>query len=220
MIRTLIVDDHPLVRSGLRAVLATADDVDVVGEAATGEEAVQLATALQPDVVVMDLSMPGIGGVEATRRIVEATPHVHVLVLTLFENDGSLLAALRAGARGYLLKEANEVEVLRAIRTVSSGDALIGGPMARRLAALLDAPRPVAPLPFPELTEREREILTWMAQGLSNADIAQALAISVKTVRNYSSTIFDKLQVADRVQAVLRAREAGLGHARGDNQRA
>jgi len=211
-LRIAIADDHPLVRSGLRALLMAAEDLEVVGEAATGEEAVTLATTLQPDVIVMDLRMPGISGIEATRRIVQANPHIRILVVTLFEDDDSVFAALRAGARGYILKDANEVEVLRAIRAVSSGDAIFSATIAQRLLNFFASPRPAqAVLPFPDLTDREREILTLIAQGHSNAEIAQSLVISMKTVRNYISSIFSKLQVADRAQAIIRAREAGMG---------
>ena len=212
MVRILIADDHPLVRSGMRALLTATEDLEVVGEAATGEEAISLAAALQPDVIVMDLRMPGINGIEATRRIMQSYPHMRILVVTLFEDDDSVFAALRAGARGYILKEANEVEVLRAIRAVGGGDAIFSSTIAQRLLGFFAAPRPAAlAAPFPDLTDREREILTLIAQGCSNGEIAQTLVISLKTVRNYISSIFSKLQVADRAQAILRAREAGLG---------
>lgn len=211
-LRMLIADDHPLVRSGLRALLAAAEDMEVVGEAATGEEAVTLAASLQPDVIVMDLRMPGINGIEATRRLVQANPQIRILVVTLFEDDDSVFAALRAGARGYILKDANEVEVVRAIRAVSSGDAIFSATVAQRLIDFFAFPRPVqAVLPFPDLTDREREILTLIAQGRSNTEIATRLVLSPKTVRNYVSNIFSKLQAADRAQAIIRAREAGLG---------
>jgi len=211
-LRILIADDHPLVRSGLRALLMATDDLEVVGEAATGEEAVTLASSLSPDVIVMDLRMPGINGIEATRHIVQANPRIRILVVTLFEDDDSLFAALRAGARGYVLKDANEIEVVRAIRAVSSGDAIFSTTIAQRLIDFFAVPRnPQALLPFPDLTEREREILMLITQGRSNAEIAQSLVISMKTVRNYISSIFSKLQVADRSQAIIRAREAGLG---------
>jgi DNA-binding NarL/FixJ family response regulator len=211
-VRLLIADDHPLVRSGMRALLAAAEDVEVVGEAANGDEAVTKAASLQPEVIVMDLAMPGINGIEATRRIVQTHPQMRVLVVTLFEDDDSVFAALRAGARGYILKDATEVEVLRAIRAVSSGDAIFSATIAQRLIDFFAAPRPPqAALPFPELTEREREILALIAQGQSNAEIAQSLVISLKTVRNYISNIFSKLQVADRSHAIIRAREAGMG---------
>ena len=211
-LRILIADDHPLVRSGLRALLMAAEDLEVVGEAATGEEAVTLASSLSPDVIVMDLRMPGINGIEATRHIVQANPRIRILVVTLFEDDDSVFAALRAGARGYILKDANEIEVVRAIRAVSGGDAIFSATIAQRLIDFFATPRPMqALLPFPDLTEREREILMLITQGRSNAEIAQSLVISMKTVRNYISSIFSKLQVADRSQAIIRAREAGLG---------
>jgi DNA-binding NarL/FixJ family response regulator len=211
-LRILIADDHPLVRSGLRALLMATEDLEVVGEAATGEEAVTLASSLSPDVIVMDLRMPGINGIEATRHIVQANPRIRILVVTLFEDDDSVFAALRAGARGYILKDANEIEVVRAIRAVSGGDAIFSATIAQRLIDFFATPRPAqALLPFPDLTEREREILMLITQGRSNAEIAQSLVISMKTVRNYISSIFSKLQVADRSQAIIRAREAGLG---------
>jgi DNA-binding NarL/FixJ family response regulator len=211
-LRILIADDHPLVRSGLRALLMAAEDLEVVGEAATGEEAVALASSLSPDVIVMDLRMPGINGIEATRHIVQANPRIRILVVTLFEDDDSVFAALRAGARGYILKDANEIEVVRAIQAVSGGDAIFSATIAQRLIDFFATPHPAqALLPFPDLTEREREILMLITQGRSNAEIAQSLVISMKTVRNYISSIFSKLQVADRSQAIIRAREAGLG---------
>jgi DNA-binding NarL/FixJ family response regulator len=211
-VHLLIADDHPLVRSGLRALLAATEDLEVVGEAATGEEAVALAVSLQPDVIVMDLRMPGINGIDATRRIVQAHPQMRILVVTLFEDDDSVFAALRAGARGYLLKDANEVEVLRAIRAVSSGEAIFSATIAQRLLEFFASPRPAQTVrPFPELTDREREILTLIAHGRKNTEIAHSLVITPKTVRNYISSIFSKLQVADRAQAIIRAREAGLG---------
>jgi DNA-binding NarL/FixJ family response regulator len=189
-VRIVLADDHPLVRSGLRALLLSADDLDVVGEAATGEEAVTLAATLQPDVIVMDLRMPGLNGIEATRRILQAHPQIRILVVTLVEDDDSLFAALRAGARGYILKDANEVEVLRAIRAVTGGDAIFSSTMAERLIASFVTPGPPhAPLPFPDLTDRERDILILIAQGRSNAEIAQYLMISPKTVRNYISSM-------------------------------
>lgn len=212
MIRILIVDDHPLIRSGLRALLASAEDMQVVGEAGTGEEAMSQSASLQPDVIAMDLHMPGMGGIEATRKILQSNPQTHILVLTLFEDDDSLFAALRAGARGYVLKEANEVEVLRAIRAVNSGEAIFSATIAQRLIDFFASQgQPAPPTPFPELTDREREILTWIARGSNNTEIAQGLGIGLKTVRNYISSIFNKLQVADRAQAIVRAREAGIG---------
>ncbi len=210
-LRVVIADDHPLVRSGMRALLNSTEDLEVVGEAATGEEAVALAETVQPEVVLMDLRIPGMNGIEATRRIVQRNPQARVLVVTLSEDDESLFAALRAGARGYILKEANEIEVLRAIRTVSTGDAVFSAGVAQRLIDFFASPTPPTPAqPFPELTDREREILAMIAQGRSNAEISHSLVISLKTVRNYISSIFGKLQVADRAQAIVRARDAGL----------
>jgi DNA-binding NarL/FixJ family response regulator len=212
VLRILIADDHTLVRSGMRALLQTEAEFEVVGEAATGEQVVTMAATLQPDVIVMDLRMPGISGIEATRRILQANPAIRILVVTLLEEDDTLFAALRAGARGYVLKEASEGEVLRAIRAVGEGEAIFSASMAARLVGFFASPRQAASsLPFPDLTEREREILTLIAQGRSNSEIAQQLVIGQKTVRNYISSIFSKLQVADRAQAIIRAREAGLG---------
>jgi DNA-binding NarL/FixJ family response regulator len=211
IIRVLIVDDHALVRSGMRALLSAAADIEVVGEAATGDEALSLATNLQPDVVIMDLRMPGMNGIEATRRILHTSPHIRILVVTLFEDDDSVFAALRAGARGYVLKDADEAEVLRAIRAVGTGEAIFSPAIATRLIDFFAAQHPtVAREVFPTLTEREREILHLIAQGRSNAEIARELTLSVKTVSNYVSNIFSKLQVADRAEAIIRARDAGL----------
>ncbi|HEV8635097.1 MAG TPA: response regulator transcription factor [Chloroflexota bacterium] len=208
--RVLIADDHPLFRDGLRGLLESVG-IEVVGEAATGEEAVERAEALQPDVVLMDLSMPGTNGIEATRRIVEAMPRANVLVVTMYEDDESVFAALRAGARGYLLKGADQEETLRAIRAVAHGEAIFGPGVAERLIRYFAAPRPEPARLFPELTEREVEILRLIARGRTNQEIADGLVLSLKTVRNHVSNICGKLQVADRTQAVLRAREAGLG---------
>jgi DNA-binding NarL/FixJ family response regulator len=211
-IRILIADDHPLFRGGMRALLAADSDTEVLGEATTGEEAVALAVALQPDIVLMDLKMPGLGGIEATRRILHASPTTRILVVTMFEDDGSVFTALRAGARGYVLKGANPDEVLRAIRVVADGEAIFSPAVATRLLGFFGEIRPeVLPRAFPELTDREREILGLIAQGRGNAEIARRLFLSPKTVANHVSNIFGKLQVADRAQALLRAREAGLG---------
>jgi DNA-binding NarL/FixJ family response regulator len=212
LIRTLIADDHPLFRKGMRGLLTSMPDIEVVGEATTGQEAILLAAALQPDVILMDLQMPLGGGIAATRQIMHTSPHIRILVVTLFEDNDSVFTALRAGARGYVLKDTDEEEMVRAIRAVASGEAIFSPPIATRLIEFFAAPRPTVPAQiFPELTEREREILTLLAQGQSNADIAAGLSLSLKTVRNHLSNIFNKLQVADRTQAVIRAREAGLG---------
>lgn len=192
-------------------MLESVADLEVVGEAATGEEAVALAARLQPDVILMDINMPGLNGIEATRRILHTSPHISVLMLTMFEDDDSVFAAVRAGARGYVLKGALKAEILRAIQVVSSGEAIFGPAIARKLIHFFAGPRPAAPQIFPELTDREREILTLMTQHLTNPEIAERLAISQKTVRNQVSNILSKLQVVDRAQAIIKAREAGLG---------
>ena len=211
-IRILVADDHTLFREGLRSLLGSVADAEAVGEAATGQEAIDQAMALQPDVVLMDIQMPGINGIEATRRIVGTSPHIGVIVVTMFEDDDSVFAAMRAGARGYVLKGADQEEMLRTIRAVARGEALFGPAIARRLMGYFSAPRPVAePQLFPELTEREREVLGLIAQGCNNEEIARRLVLSQKTVRNHVSNIFSKLQVADRAQAIVRAREAGMG---------
>jgi len=212
-LRVLTADDHPLFRDGLRTLLASAPDAELVGEATTGEEAVSLVAQAHPDVVVMDLQMPGMGGIEATRRIVSGSPHVRVLVVTMFDDDATVFSAMRAGARGYVLKGANYREMLRAIRAVGEGEAIFSPTLAVRLADYFaNSIRPSAPPDaFPELSEREREILGLLARGLKNPEIAARLYLSPKTVRNNVSNILAKLQVADRTQAVIRAREAGLG---------
>ena len=211
LIRLLVADDHPLFRHGLRTLLETVPGFEVVGEAVQGEQAVERALALRPDVVLMDLQMPGTGGIAATRAIAEAAPEVRVLVLTLFDDDASLFAALRAGARGYVLKETDETELVRAIRAVANGEAIFGPAVAGRVLAWFAAPR-AAPRPaFPELTERERDVLRLIAQGRANPVIARQLGLAPKTVANHVSAIFGKLQVADRTEAMLRARDAGLG---------
>ncbi|MGH2530879.1 MAG: response regulator [Thermomicrobiales bacterium] len=210
-IRILIADDHTLFRDGLRALLGSISDAEVVGEAATGAEAVAQVAASQPAVVLMDIQMPDMNGIEATRRIVQTNPDVGIVVLTMFEDDDSVFAAMRAGARGYILKGADQAEMLRAIRAVASGEALFGPAIAARLLGFFAGKSTTPPAPFPDLTEREREILDLIAAGQSNAEIADRLFLSPKTVRNHISSIFSKLQVADRAQAIVRAREAGLG---------
>lgn len=211
-IRILVADDHDAFRSGMRALLGTVDGLTLVGEAATGDEAVAAATDLQPDVVLMDLNMPGLDGIEATRRIVTVSPHIAVLVVSMYEDDEPVFAALRAGARGYLLKGADRAEIARAVRAVASGEAIFGPSVARRLMAYFGtAPPPGPPLAFPELTDREREVLELIARGLNNPLIAARLGLSPKTIRNHVSNIFSKLQVRDRADAIVRAREAGMG---------
>ncbi len=211
VIRVLIADDHPVFRFGLKALLGAAPDFEVAGEAADGEAAVAQAASLQPDVVVMDLNMPGLNGLEATRRILQTSPHIAVLIVTMFDDD-SVFTAMQAGARGYLLKGAEPEAMLRAIRTVAGGEAIFSPSVARRVMDFFAHRKPdLPPQIFPELTERERELLALLAQGLTNTAIAERLSLSPKTVRNHVSNIFSKLQVADRAQAIIRAREAGLG---------
>lgn len=214
-IRVLIADDHPLFRDGMHGLLDSVPDTAVVGEATTGDEAIDLAATLQPDVILMDLRMPGRNGFEATRAILQTSPHIGVLVVTMLDDDDSVFAALRAGARGYLLKGANQVETLVAIRAVAAGEAIFGPGIAQRLLGYFAGARPAAARRFPELTERETEILGLIARGRGNPEIAEQLSLSLKTVQNHVSNILSKLQVADRAQAVIRAREAGFGHPTG-----
>jgi DNA-binding NarL/FixJ family response regulator len=213
-IRVLIADDHPLFRDGLRALLESVEDMQVTGEAATGEEALTEACALQPDIVLMDIKMPGMNGIEATRRILQASPHIRILILTMFEDDESVFAAVRAGARGYLLKGAVQEQTLRAIRAVASGEAIFGPAIAERLMqyfSSIHGNSTNGPAQFfPQLTDRELEILSLIAQRKSNADIAPRLVLSPKTVRNHVSNILSKLQVADRTEAMHAAWMAGL----------
>ncbi len=211
-LRVLVADDHLIFRDGLRALLSSVPDAELVGEAATGEEAVALASSLQPDLVLMDLQMPDLNGIEATRRILRDSPHIRVLVVTMFEDDSSVLAAMRAGARGFLLKGATHSEMARAIRAVGEGEVIFSPAIAARLMEYFASFRPAAmPQVFPELSDREREVLDLIAQGHKNPDIAMRLVLSPKTVRNHVTNILSKLQVADRSEAMIRAREAGLG---------
>jgi DNA-binding NarL/FixJ family response regulator len=210
-LRILIADDHPVFRYGLRALLTAEPVIEVVGEATNGEDVIAQAAALLPDVILMDLNMPGINGIEATRRILAVSPQVNILVLTMFDDDDSVFAAMRAGARGYLLKGAEADETLRAMYGISEGEAIFSPAIARRLMRYFGTSRPALPTQvFPELTEREREVLTLIAQGFTNPAIAEKLVLSPKTVRNHVSTIFSKLQVAGRAEAIIRARDAGL----------
>jgi DNA-binding NarL/FixJ family response regulator len=211
-IRILLADDHAILRHGLRAMLDSTPEFEVVGEATTGEEAVTRSAELRPDVVLMDIQMPGLNGIEATRRVIEGDPNAGVVVLTMFKDDDSVFAAMRAGARGYVLKDAGGEEVLRVVRAVANGEAYFGPEIAKRLMGFFSAPRPAAPSEaFPELTAREHEVLDLIARGLSNTEISRRLFLSPKTVRNHISNIFTKLRVADRAEAIVRAREAGLG---------
>lgn len=210
-IHLLIADDSQAARTGLKALLKSVPDVQLVGEAAGGQEAMRLAEQFQPDVILMDLYMPDVNGIEATRQIVHTSPHIAVLVLTMYDDDDSVFAAMQAGARGYLLKGASKSEMLRAIRDVSGGAAIFSPAIARRMMSYFSQIRQQpAEYAFPELTQREGEVLGLMAQQYSNQEIAEALSLSPKTVRNYTSNIFAKLQVADRAGAILKARDAGL----------
>ena len=209
-VQVLIADDHPVFRFGLKALIGATPDLELAGEATNGAEAVTLAASLQPDVVVMDVNMPDLNGLEATRRILQTSPHIGILVITMFDDD-SVFAAMQAGARGYLLKGAEPEATLRAIRTVANGEAIFSPTVARRVMDYFARRQPDAPAQiFPELTDRERELLALLAHGLTNTAIAERLSLSPKTVRNHVSNIFSKLQVADRVQAILRAKQAGL----------
>ena len=210
-VRVLVADDHAVFRRGLKALLDSEPDTELVGEAATGREAVERSEQLQPDVVLMDLQMPGINGIEATRRILRTNPRVGIVVLTMFEDDDSVFSAMRAGARGYVLKGAEPSEILEVLRAVAKGEAHFGPEIARRITGFFSTLRADPAEAFPELTAREREILDLIARGHANQEIARRLYLSPKTVRNHISHIFAKLRVADRAHAIVRAREAGLG---------
>jgi DNA-binding NarL/FixJ family response regulator len=211
MIRVLIADDHPVFRFGLRTLLKADPAMEVVGEAMNGEEAVAQTFSLHPDVILMDLNMPGVNGIEAIGRILADRPEVRILVLTMFDDDDSVFAAMRAGARGYVLKGAEGAEMLQAIRVVSTGEAIFSPTIAQRLMQYFGAARPLRPSqPFPDLTEREREVLVLIAQGYTNQAIAERLVISPKTLRNHISSIFSKLQVTSRLEAIVRAKDAGM----------
>ena len=208
--RILIVDDHRLFREGLRALLSVLEDVTVIGEAQDGLQAVELALSLEPDVIVMDIQMPVLGGLEATRRILAHSPHIGILVVSMFEDDDNVFAAMQAGARGYLLKGAAPDELLRGIQAVAQGEALFAPSIAKRLMGYFSRQTRLPSTLFPDLTTREREILAHISQGEANPVIARKLELSEKTVRNHITNIFSKLQVGTRAEAVLRAKEGGL----------
>jgi len=215
LIRILIVDDHTLFRDGLRAILKAVPDIEIVGEAATGLEAIEKALALKPDVILMDIQMPDMSGVEATNAILKNHRDIGIIILTMLEDDDSLFSALRAGARGYVLKGADKLEMVRSIRSVANGEALFGPAIATRLTKFFNDPNGRAKQSaFPELTEREFEVLELIARARNNQEIAETLNISMKTVSNHISNIFSKLQVADRTQAIFKARDAGLGNSK------
>jgi DNA-binding NarL/FixJ family response regulator len=211
-VRVVVADDHPLFRGGIRALITDSPETEFVGEASDGDEVIAVVDAVDPDVVVMDLRMPGRSGIEATRAIVASHPQVAVLALTMVDEDGSVFAAMRAGARGYVLKGAGPQEILRAILVVASGEAIFGPAIAARMMRLF-SPNAPSELPFPDLTAREREILALMSAGSGNHVIAGRLGLTEKTVRNNVSNILTKLHVSDRAAAVARARDAGLGPA-------
>lgn len=210
-LRVLVADDHPAYRGGLRLMLDGAADIEVVGEAQDGVQVVEMALGLVPDVVLMDLRMPGLDGIEATRRLLREAPGTGVVVLTMFEDDDSVFAAMRAGARGYLLKGAEQDEILRAVRAIGAGEAIFGPVVARRIVEHFASGAGSARAAVPALTDREREVLDLIAAGKGNASIAHDLVLSLKTVRNHVSNIFGKLQVADRAAAIVKARDAGFG---------
>lgn len=210
-IKVLIVDDHSLFRDGLRAMIQASPEIMLIGEAESGEEAIQLAVDLQPDVILMDIQMPGINGIEATRQIVKMSPHIAILVVTMLEDDSSVFAAMRAGAKGYILKGAKHTDLLRAIKVVTDGEAIFSPGIAVKLVEFFNKMQPIVPVQvFPELSDREREVLQLISHGLKNAEIAERLFLSPKTVRNHVSNILSKLQVVDRTEAALRAKQAGL----------
>lgn len=210
-IRLFIADDHTLFRDGLRALFGSVSDMQVIGEASEGEATVEGVIKAQPDVVLMDIKMGGLNGIEATRRILRTAPHVGVIVVTMLEADDSVFAAMRAGARGYVLKGADQEEMLRTIRAVANGEALFGPAIAERLMGFFASLEPTGSEAFPELTPREIEVLGLIARGFNNKRIADHLVISPKTVRNHVSNILSKLQVVDRAEAIIRARQAGMG---------
>ncbi len=211
-IRVLIADDFPFFRDGLHALFENHDDIEMIGEAANGKEVLSLAESLLPDVILMDLNMPELNGIQATKEILKVSPHVAILILTMYDDDESIFSAMKAGARGYLLKGAGREETVRAIKAVSNGEAIFSAQIADRMMSYFHTLKQThVKTVFPELTEREREILSLIARGIKNGDISILLNISPKTVRNHISNIFNKLQVIDRAQAIIRAKEVGLG---------
>jgi DNA-binding NarL/FixJ family response regulator len=210
MIRIVVADDHPVVRDGLRTLFDSFPETHMIGEAATGRQAIRAAIAERPDVLIMDLGMPDLDGFAATAEISRVAPDVAVLVLTMSDDDETVFAAMRAGARGYLVKGATKEEIIRAVSAVAAGEAIFGPDVARRVLSYFSA-TPQRRDPFPQLTRREREVLDLLAAGLSNSAIASRLGLSLKTVNNNTSSIFAKLAVAGRAEAIIRARDAGLG---------
>ncbi|TKC18045.1 response regulator [Robertmurraya kyonggiensis] len=214
MIKVLVVDDHPLFREGIGTLLQSTDIAELIGEATNGEEAIDLALRLKPDVILMDLNLPIKNGIEATRIITDSLPNVGILVLTMFDDDDSVFSALKAGARGYLLKGANRMETLRAIQAIANGESIFSPAIAVNLLDFFKVFQPAPTLIFPELTEREKGILELIVAGKENADIARHFGITLKTVRNHISNIYSKLQVADRAEAIAQAKNKGMGKKR------
>jgi DNA-binding NarL/FixJ family response regulator len=211
-VRILTVDDHTLFREGVRAILKAVPDLEIVGEAATGEEAIDKVATLTPDIILMDIQMPDMNGVEATHKILKKHPEIGIIILTMLEDDDSLFSTLQAGARGYVLKGADKAEMVRSIRAVANGEALFGPAIASRLTKFFNnSGGMVKQSAFPELTDRELEILELIAKMHNNKEIAEILHITIKTVSNHISNVFNKLQVADRTEAIFKARDAGLG---------
>lgn len=214
-IKVLIADDHLFYREGIRTLLSTAEEIEIIGEASNGLDVITRTSELQPDIILMDLKMPGLNGIDATRQIIQKQPKVGILVITMFDDDESVFAVMRAGARGYILKDADQEELVRAITAVYRGEAIFSPTIAQRMmnyfSNVAREGKSRVNQAFPELTEREIEILEWIAQGYSNPAIANKLSLSVKTVQNYVSNILSKLQVVDRTEAIIRAREKGLG---------
>ncbi|MED4226900.1 response regulator transcription factor [Neobacillus cucumis] len=212
-VKILIVDDHPLFRHGVKTLFLTTPDLEVIGEATSGETAIQMAQSLTPDVILMDLRMSGCNGIEATREIIKSNPETQILILTMFQDDHSVFAAMRAGAKGYVLKDAEKEDLLNAIRAVANGGAIFSPGIASRMIDYFAMARPAAPREaFPDLTEREREVLYLMADGTTNSGIAAKLKISGKTVSNYVTNILNKLQVTDRDEAIHLVKESRLGN--------
>ncbi len=212
-LRILLADDHPMFCEGLVSILQSEETFEVIGQASNGIEVVRMAEELQPDVILMDVNMPGKNGIEATRDIILTSPHIGVLILTMFKDDSSVFSAMRAGARGYLLKGAQKKEIVRAINVVGSGEAIFSAVIARKMMFYFDAvlKRTSGNVLFPQLATREREVLEWIARDMSNADISRLMGLSLKTIRNHVSNILSKLHAADRTHAIMLAREAGMG---------